>query len=64
LTKTGKNVPNSLNITKWLLNIPNDQKYTNIFHSKALQNLPKVGFFGLKNVPSGNPACRFHGKNV
>jgi hypothetical protein len=23
-------------------------KYTNIFHCKALQNLPKLGFFGLK----------------
>jgi hypothetical protein len=23
-------------------------KYTNIFHSKALQNIPKFGFFGLK----------------
>jgi hypothetical protein len=23
-------------------------KYTNIFQSKALQNLPKLGFFGLK----------------
>jgi hypothetical protein len=23
-------------------------KYTNVFHSKALQNLPKLGFFGLK----------------
>jgi hypothetical protein len=29
-------------------------KYTSIFHSKALQNLPKLGFF--KNKPSGNPA--------
>jgi hypothetical protein len=23
-------------------------KYANIFHSKALQNLPNVGIFGLK----------------
>jgi hypothetical protein len=23
-------------------------KYTNIFHCKTLQNLPKLGFFGLK----------------
>jgi hypothetical protein len=23
-------------------------KYTNIFHSKALQNVPKVEIFGLK----------------
>jgi hypothetical protein len=23
-------------------------KYTNILHSKALQNLPKLGYFGLK----------------
>jgi hypothetical protein len=37
---------------KWLQNIPNgrniDQlaiKYTNIFHCKTLQNLPKMGFW-------------------
>jgi hypothetical protein len=29
--------------------------YTNIFLCKALQNLPKLGFFGLKIKPSGNP---------
>jgi hypothetical protein len=29
-------------------------KYTNIFHSKNLQNLPKLGFF-VENMPSGNP---------
>jgi hypothetical protein len=36
-------------------NIPNGSKidqmaitYTNIFHCKALQNLPKLGFLGLK----------------
>jgi hypothetical protein len=23
-------------------------KYTNIFHSKVVQNLPKIGIFGLK----------------
>jgi hypothetical protein len=23
-------------------------KYTNIFHSKVLKNLPKLGFLGLK----------------
>jgi hypothetical protein len=39
------------NITKWPLNIPNDRKlfqmtvkYTSIFYSKALQNLPKLRF--------------------
>jgi hypothetical protein len=32
-------------------------KYSNIFYSKALQNIPKyVGIFWLENMPSGNPA--------
>jgi hypothetical protein len=31
-------------------------KYTDIFHSKALQNLPKLGFLKIENKPSGNPA--------
>jgi hypothetical protein len=51
--KTGKNVPNEHKCTKWSLNIPNVQnysewpkKYINIFHSKALQNLPKLVFLG------------------
>jgi hypothetical protein len=31
-------------------------KYSNTFYLKALQNLPKLGFFGLKiYIPSGNP---------
>jgi hypothetical protein len=30
-------------------------KYINIFQSKALENLPKLGFW-FKNKPSGNPA--------
>jgi hypothetical protein len=29
-------------------------KYTNIFHCKALQNLPSLGFWS-ENKPSGNP---------
>jgi hypothetical protein len=29
-------------------------KYTSIFHSKGLQNLPKFGFW-FENKPSGNP---------
>jgi hypothetical protein len=32
-------------------------KYTKIFHSKTLQNLPKLGFL-FENKPSGNPAFR------
>jgi hypothetical protein len=32
-------------------------KYINLFQSKALKNLPKLGFFCFKNKkPSGNPA--------
>jgi hypothetical protein len=30
-------------------------KYTNIFHCKALQNLPKLGLM-IENMPSCNPA--------
>jgi hypothetical protein len=29
-------------------------KYTNIFHCKTLQNLPKLRFL-FENKPSGNP---------
>jgi hypothetical protein len=42
----------STNFTKWSLNIQNVRKmylmaikYVNIFQPKALQNLPKSGFF-------------------
>jgi hypothetical protein len=30
-------------------------KYIYIFPAKALQNLPKLGFFWFENEPSGNP---------
>jgi hypothetical protein len=33
-------------------------KYINIFQSKALQNLPKMGFYWFENKLSGNPASR------
>jgi hypothetical protein len=38
-------------------------KFTNIFHCKTLQNLPKMGLW-IENIPSGNPALEasdFHG---
>jgi hypothetical protein len=54
-TKRRENIPNYHNITKWPKYITNGckifqmtVKYTSIFHSKALKNLPKLGFFGLK----------------
>jgi hypothetical protein len=34
-----------------------DIEYTNLFHSNALHNLPKLGFFGFENIPSGNPGA-------
>jgi hypothetical protein len=34
------------------------KKYTNIFHRKILQNLPKLGFFGFENIPSDNPGFK------
>jgi hypothetical protein len=33
---------------KSLQNIPNGHKIQTFFQAKALQNLPKLGFFGLK----------------
>jgi hypothetical protein len=50
-TRTGKSIPNdqkAMIYTNWPENIPNGQKYTNIFHSNALQNIPNLGFFGMK----------------
>jgi hypothetical protein len=41
-------LPNGLNIFQMVI------KYTNLFHSKALQNLPKLDFW-FENIPSGNP---------
>jgi hypothetical protein len=41
-TKLGKNISNGRKILQMVI------KYTNIFHSKAIQNLPKIGIFGLK----------------
>jgi hypothetical protein len=35
-------------------------KFTNIFHSKAIQNLPKLGFL-FENNPSGNPGWGWGG---
>jgi hypothetical protein len=31
--------------------------HTKLFHSKALQNLPKLVFL-FENIPSGSPACK------
>jgi hypothetical protein len=33
-------------------------KYISIFHSKALQNLPKIGIFGLKTNHLATLPCR------
>jgi hypothetical protein len=43
--------------TKRASNIPNGHKikYKSFFYSKALQNIPNLGFW-YKNIPSGNPA--------
>jgi hypothetical protein len=45
----------AINNTKWQENMPNGRKiaqiatkYTNSFHCKTLQNLPKLGFLVLK----------------
>jgi hypothetical protein len=41
-TTLSYNVPNGRKI------FPMVMKYTNIFHSMAHQNIPKLGFFGMK----------------
>jgi hypothetical protein len=53
--QNGEKLPNAHNITNSTSSIPNGLKtfqrtikYTNIFHSKALQNLPKLGFLVRK----------------
>jgi hypothetical protein len=58
-TRTGKNITNAHKIYQLAKHIPNCRtifpkavKYTNIFHSKALQKYTKLGF---ENRPSGNP---------
>jgi hypothetical protein len=44
----GENRPNKHKIYQMVT------KYTNIFHCKTFQNLPKLGFFWLENIPSGS----------
>jgi hypothetical protein len=45
-------------------------KYTNSYHSKAFQNLPKIGIFGLKTnhlailVYVSSSLGRFENKNI
>jgi hypothetical protein len=45
---TTKIYQRAIKYTKWPKNWQNDTKYIDIFHCKTLQNLPKLGFFGLK----------------
>jgi hypothetical protein len=53
--KTAKSIPKQGKLFQMAI------KYTNVFHCKTLQNLPKLVFFGLKiYLPSGNPV----GKNL
>jgi hypothetical protein len=51
ITKQGENIPNDDKITKCPKNISNGRKivymtrmFNNIFHSKVLPNIPKLGF--------------------
>jgi hypothetical protein len=39
-------------------------KYTNSFHCKIFQKLPKLGYFWSENMPSGNPALEADNKKV
>jgi hypothetical protein len=56
-TKTGKIYQMTTKYIKWPLNISNGRKidqmvikYINIFHSKTLQTLPKLGFLVWKQT--------------
>jgi hypothetical protein len=60
-TKLGKIYQATTNYTKLPYIMPNGHKifqmiikYNNIFHSKALQDLPKLFFFGLKTTLNPN----------
>jgi hypothetical protein len=44
ITKSTQNVPNGHRISQRSVNIPNGHKYFKIFQSRALQNLPELGF--------------------
>jgi hypothetical protein len=68
--KTRENIPNNHNIAKWPKDIPNDRKifsmaikYTSIFQSKVLQNLPKMGFLVWKQTiwqPWSSDGCFYN----
>jgi hypothetical protein len=52
-----KNIPNVHEIYQAAINIPNGHLN---YHHLRLKDLPKftqIGIFGLKNIPSGNPAA-------
>jgi hypothetical protein len=38
------------------------QKFTNLFHSKAIQKLTEIGIFWFENIPSGNPGGRYENR--
>jgi hypothetical protein len=62
IPKRGKFYPITTKCTKCPLNISNGHKinkYVKIFHSKTLQNLPKLGFW-FENKPSGNPGVSYN----
>jgi hypothetical protein len=61
----GTNIPKLEKYTKGPQTTPNGDKfyqmavkYTNIFHSMALQNIPKVGFLVLKRNHLATLLCR------
>jgi hypothetical protein len=64
-TKTGKNVPNEHKSYQMVIKCPTypkifqmAKKYFNIFQSKALQNLPELGFLVWKQT-IWQPWCRY-----
>jgi hypothetical protein len=57
-TKKGGNMSNDHKICQMAgKNFKLTIQYTNIYNSKALQNLPKFGFFWLEKIPSGSTGC-------
>jgi hypothetical protein len=67
-TKNGKIVPNEHKMNQMVVKYPKwpklfqmSIKYSNIFPSRALQNLPENWYFWFEKQPSGNPGTESSG---
>jgi hypothetical protein len=55
-TKLPQHYLMAIECTKWPLNIPNGYKIYQHFSFKGPPKFTQIGIFGLKKIPSGNPA--------